>query len=75
MKAFVINMLLLSGLFVAIITGSLFGIPNIAAQKSLLGALPDKHRMLVQAGSPKIVFVGGSNLSFGLESKTIQERF
>ncbi|MCE6990944.1 hypothetical protein [Dyadobacter sp. CY323] len=75
MKPFVINVLFLSGLLTAILTASLFGIPNIAAQHSLLGALPDKHKMLMEAGSPKIVFVGGSNLSFGLESKKIHERF
>ena len=32
----------------------------------------DKHNLLVQQPSPRIVFVGGSNLAFGLDSSEIE---
>jgi hypothetical protein len=32
----------------------------------------DKHNLLVQQSSPRIVFVGGSNLAFGLDSSEIE---
>ena len=58
-----------------ILTVSLFCFPNPSAVNSLLGALTDKHQLLKQTPSPKIIFIGGSNLSFGLDSKKIQDRF
>ncbi|MGH9550903.1 MAG: hypothetical protein ACRD3W_16095, partial [Terriglobales bacterium] len=35
----------------------------------------DKHRALDRAKSPKIVFVGGSNLAFGLDSARVRREF
>ncbi|CAG5069881.1 hypothetical protein DYBT9623_02618 [Dyadobacter sp. CECT 9623] len=63
-------------IFITITTGilgfSLFNIHSYKARESILGAVPDKHKMLSGAQSPKIIFVGGSNLAFGLDSRTIQ---
>jgi hypothetical protein len=42
-------------------------------QNSFLASIIDKHRALDQAGSPKIVFVGGSNLALGLDSDAVQK--
>lgn len=53
----------------------LFWLEHPVANESLLGALPGKHALLKNAQSPKIVFVGGSNLSFGLDSMRISEEF
>ena len=38
-------------------------------------ALDDKLDRLEQANRPKIVFVGDSNLAFGIESRSIEDRF
>ena len=38
-------------------------------------AIIDKHRILANTKSPKIVLAGGSNLAFGIESAAIQDRF
>jgi len=38
-------------------------------------ALKDKHQRLNTTASPKIIFVGGSNLAFGLDSATVEKRF
>ena len=37
-----------------------------------LAASVDKHHLLVHQPSPRIVFVGGSNLAFGLDSGAIE---
>ncbi len=39
------------------------------------GALRDKHHRLNALPSPKIVFIGGSNLAFGLDSTLIEQSF
>jgi len=38
-------------------------------------AIIDKHRILANAKSPKIVLAGGSNLAFGIDSEKIQLKF
>ncbi|HEX6440519.1 MAG TPA: hypothetical protein VF182_25595 [Candidatus Binatia bacterium] len=40
--------------------------------KGYLGATIDKHNRLAQQPSPRIVFVGGSNLAFGLDSAAVE---
>lgn len=42
---------------------------------SCFGVLGDKHRILEGAPSPKIIFVGGSNLLFGLDGELIERTF
>ena len=42
------------------------------SSKSLLFANKQKDQLLVNVASPRMIFVGGSNLSFGLNSKTIK---
>jgi len=38
-------------------------------------AIIDKQRILANTKSPKIVLAGGSNLAFGIDSESIQQRF
>lgn len=54
---------------------SLFWIKNQSINESTLGSLPDKHMLLENAKSPKIIFVGGSNLPYSLDSSRISEEF
>lgn len=51
----------------------LFLPPTPRASKSLLMASLRKNSLLKNTPSPRIIFVGGSNLSFGLNSKTIKD--
>jgi len=44
------------------------------ASKSLLFSFISKTDLLKNTESPRIIFVGGSNLSFGLNSRAIEER-
>lgn len=48
---------------------------SLLDKQSYLKAIRLKHNLLEKAGSEKIVFVGGSNLSFGLDSTKIFEAF
>lgn len=71
MRRFILKILLLFLVSASLLLGSLFFIPDRVAAASLLGALTDKHRLLERTRVPKIIFVGGSNVSFGLDSRLI----
>ncbi len=43
------------------------------ASKSLLFSIRQKNELLRQTPSPRMIFVGGSNLSFGLNSRLIRD--
>ncbi len=58
---------------VVIILLSLFLIPNKKLINNSLYANIDKHHRLDSLPSPKIVFVGGSNLGFGLDTRRLQD--
>ncbi len=71
MKLFLHNILKLVFLTIAVLIFSLFFIRDRVAQSSILAALPDKHQLLDTIKYPKIMVLGGSNVSFGLDSKVI----
>ncbi|PWT95231.1 MAG: hypothetical protein C5B53_11725 [Candidatus Melainabacteria bacterium] len=52
-----------------------FLLPPRAAKLGYFAALSDKHHLLEVAHSPKIIFIGGSNLAFGLDSSLIEAKF
>ena len=54
---------------------SLFFIPDIVSRTSILAALVDKHEALKKIKTEKIIFVGGSNISFGLDSRKVSEAY
>lgn len=57
----------------AALSVSLFFIRDKASSENILAALPFKHKHLDSMANGKILFVGGSNLSFGLDSKRIED--
>ncbi len=57
--------------FIILWLGILF-IPDKSVQSSILGAYPTKHELLKQTTQKKIILLGGSNLSFGINSKEIE---
>ncbi len=65
--------------FLVLVTGSLacslFFVPSRAMSESILKMAPAKVAMVRDAPSPRIIFVGGSNLSMGLNSQVIAETF
>jgi hypothetical protein len=43
-------------------------------QSRYIAAIKDKHKILERTPSPRIIFIGGSNLAYGLDSRLIQEK-
>jgi hypothetical protein len=50
-----------------------FFLPPCYNDHSFVASIIDKHKALERAHSPKIVFVGGSNLALGLDSAQVQK--
>src|SRR5512138_1550398 len=48
-----------------------FAIPT--DQNKYIAAIQDKEALLLNTKSPRIIFVGGSNLAFGIDSKRVEE--
>lgn len=75
MKTFLVKIILFAFVIMTILCVALFWVKYPFPYETCLGALPDKHALLKNAQSPKIVFVGGSSSSFGLDSRRIAEAF
>ncbi len=73
MKSFLSKSVIAFILVILILLSGLFLIPD--KKNTVLYAVPDKNKLLEHTPSPRIVFVGGSNLSLGLDSKRISEKF
>lgn len=67
------NILKLTALTCAILLLSLFFVPDKVSETSILAALKDKHALLLKAAHGKVILAGGSNVSFGIDSKTLEE--
>ena len=76
MKKFIKNLLLFSSIIVLF-----FAIVRLNTDKKTdpktdyMAAMIDKHHRLESIKTPKIIFSGGSNLAFGLDSEIIEQEF
>ena len=52
-----------------------FSEPSYRYQNDYLAALSDKHRRVHEVKGPTLIFAGGSNLAFGLDSEQIEKGF
>jgi hypothetical protein len=73
MKKFLIKSSLFTLGFIVVLVLSVFLPTTPRASKSLLFAGQRKDKLLLQTETSRMIFVGGSNLSFGLDSKFIEE--
>lgn len=73
MKKFISKFFLFIMLFLMIITIGLLLPATPKSSKSLLFAQIKKDSLLKNTPVPRIIFIGGSNLSFGLDSKKIKD--
>lgn len=73
MKKFIKDICLFGILLFSIILIGLILPATPRASKSLLFAKINKDKLLKETPSPRIIFIGGSNLSFGLNSQTIKD--
>lgn len=72
MKTFLKNIILFLIPITLVLCSGLILPPTPRASKSLLFAIKQKDSLLIHTKSPRIIFVGGSNLSFGLNSRKIK---
>jgi hypothetical protein len=75
MRKFAYKIFLFAVLLISVLGLSLFFLRDKSACNTILGAIQDKDESLKKMGEGKILFLGGSNLSFGLNSKEINEAF
>jgi len=73
MKKFLLKFTLFSLLLITLLGLSILFIPNLSIRNSLYYALLDKHEYLESKSSPRIILLGGSNLSFGVNSEKIED--
>ena len=74
MKIFFVKIFVMFVLPTVLVMGvaiTLTSLPENAYHLSII----DKHIILANAKSPKIVLAGGSNIAFGIDSAAIQDRF
>ena len=75
MKQFLLKTVLFTAVLLLIIIAGVFLPATPRASKSLLFAKVQKDALLNTISSPRIIFIGGSNLSFGLNSQMIKDTF
>jgi len=64
------------GLYLALMLGLSFvavWLPDYGHEGDMLYALKDKHVRLAEIPAPRLIFIGGSNLLFGLDSEKVEE--
>lgn len=71
MKKFLLKIILVLSLFLVLNLALLFLVP--LDKNAYLYEYNDKVTLLETVEQPRIIFVGGSNLTFGIDSKTIQD--
>ncbi|MCW3465018.1 hypothetical protein [Chitinophaga nivalis] len=73
MRKFFVTLLHFIAIILGIFTVGLLLPATPTTSKSLLFAQPIKDSLLIHTPAPRMVLVGGSNLSFGLNSEIIQD--
>jgi len=75
MKKFILKAIAFLVIIGAILLASLFLLPNNVFKNTLMGGLIEKNALLARSGSPKIILIGGSSVSYGTDSRKISEAF
>lgn len=73
MKSFLYKIIKFTVLVLIILWLGILFIPDKSVQSSILAAYPTKHQLLKKTTQKKIILLGGSNLSFGIDSKQIEK--
>lgn len=73
MKKFLLSLVIYSSIVFGVMVIGFFLPATPRAKTSLLFAKIDKDSLLKNTPSPRIIFIGGSNLSFGLNSQMIKD--
>lgn len=73
MRQFLIKILLFIVPITVLLFSGIFLPPTPRASKSLLFASRQKDSLLIHTKKPRIIFIGGSSLSFGLNSQRVKD--
>ena len=71
MKKFIKAVFCFGALMLALTLAGLFALPNATLRASMVGALPGKLERAKALASPKVLLVGGSNVSFGMDGAEV----
>lgn len=76
MKKFILSLLLFSFIVVTLYASlSYYVKPKNTVSNDFMASIADKHKRIDNLNCPKILFVGGSNLAFGLNSEEIEKAY
>jgi len=74
MKKFLLKLVVFLSIISFLVLAIVFFVPDsYSLKESLLFSVLDKNRLLEETESPRVIFVGGSNLNFGLDSQQIKD--
>jgi len=71
LNTFIINIIKFCSILIIIFISSIYLPTTPKSSKSLLFGYPAKDSLLLNIASPRIVLIGGSNLSFGINSQLL----
>jgi hypothetical protein len=76
MRKFIFSIIAFSFLIVSIYILISYSVkPKAIINNNFLAAIIDKHNRIDQLHCPKIIFAGGSNIAFGLNSEEVEKEF
>jgi hypothetical protein len=73
MRKFFLKVLLIAPLIILLAFIAIILPPNNRIRNTSIFAIPSKNLLLQNTPQPRIIFIGGSNLSFGLNSRMIKD--
>src|SRR4051812_8219671 len=76
MKKFIYTLIAFTAVIISLYMLISFTVlPHNFIKNDFMAAIIDKHKRINQINSPKIIFAGGSNLTFGLNSEEVEKEF
>ncbi|MBV7532542.1 hypothetical protein [Chitinophaga sp. sic0106] len=72
MKTFLIRLLIFGTLFTGLVLASAYKLAQ-PGEMDYVGGIVIKHKRLNEIKGPRLIFAGGSNMAFGLDSKAVEE--
>ncbi|TWV99268.1 hypothetical protein [Chitinophaga pinensis] len=74
MRTFLIKVIFFSSLLLAIVIGCATRVPEFE-KENFIGSIVEKHKRLDSISGPRLLLAGGSNVAFGVNSKSVEDSF
>ncbi|SHM73469.1 hypothetical protein SAMN05444266_110157 [Chitinophaga jiangningensis] len=72
MRTFLIRLLIFSALFAGLVVIAAYKLAQ-PGEMDYVGGIVVKHKRLNEIKGPRLIFAGGSNMAFGLDSKAVED--